>query len=54
VDAAYLVQAKSKQGDTVLMMINPPEMMGGASASPNGTGSTGSQSNTGQGTPNRQ
>jgi hypothetical protein len=54
VDAAYLVQAKSKQGDTVLMMINSPEMMGGASASPNGTGSTGSHSNTGQGTPNRQ
>lgn len=54
VDAAYLVQAKTKEGDTVLMMINPPEMMGGASASQSGTGSTGSSGGTGQGTPNRQ
>jgi hypothetical protein len=31
-DAAYLVQAKSKDGDTVLMMINPPASVTGSIA----------------------
>ncbi len=34
-DAAYLVQARTAEGDTVLMMINPPAgFAGGAAGSP--------------------
>ena len=53
VDAAYLVQAQTKEGDSVLMLINPPSMgnMSSTSATgsaPKSTGSTaGSTTGTG-------
>jgi hypothetical protein len=47
-DAAYLVQAKSKDGDTVLMMINPPESVTGSIASGSQGDMKAGQGNSGQ------
>lgn len=47
VDASYLVQAKTKDGDTVVMMINPPDMTGSASSSSSSSSSGRSSGSTG-------
>jgi hypothetical protein len=53
-DAAYLVQAQSPDGEQVMMLINPPSTggasasAGGASGSMTGTGSAGAGSSGGQ------
>ncbi|EJW09545.1 hypothetical protein A33M_1205 [Rhodovulum sp. PH10] len=39
VDAAYLVHARTKDGDTVVMYINPPETLSGGSSSTTGASS---------------
>lgn len=52
VDAAYLVQAKTKDGETVVMMINPPMASGAttgsssSSSTPNDNNRSGSGSGT--------
>ncbi len=47
VDASYLVQARTKEGDSVLMLINPPDPMRGASAASSSAGTAGAPGSTG-------
>jgi hypothetical protein len=47
VDAAYLVQAKTSDGDEVLMTINPPMM--GSNTSANASGNSGTSGSSGSG-----
>ena len=51
-DAAYLVQAQTEQGDTVMMTINPPSLTGATASTGATTGSatTGAGAGTGSGT----
>jgi hypothetical protein len=45
VDAAYIIQARTQDGDTVMMFLNPPSVDATASTSPSqGAGTTGSPS----------
>jgi hypothetical protein len=44
VDAAYLVEAKTQDGNTVYLMINPPSTMPSAATSQGSSSSTGSSS----------
>lgn len=49
-DAAYLVQAQTSQGDSVMMTINPPSIAGAtASQATTGSAATGSGTGTGGG-----
>ncbi len=46
IDAAYLVQAQTQDGNQVFMTINPPSQMSGSSSSSSGGATTGGQSGT--------
>lgn len=46
IDAAYLVQAQTQDGNQVFMTINPPSQMSGSSSSSSGSATTGGQSGT--------
>lgn len=46
IDAAYLVQAQTQDGNQVFMTINPPSQMSGSSSSGSGSATTGGQSGT--------
>jgi hypothetical protein len=46
IDAAYLVQAQTQDGNQVFMTINPPSQLSGSSSSNSGSATTGGQSGT--------
>ncbi|WP_434620926.1 hypothetical protein [Azospirillum sp. B2RO_4] len=46
IDAAYLVQAQTQDGNQVFMTINPPSQMSGSSSTNSGSATTGGQSGT--------